>query len=602
MKEKFQKLIDEIKKIGRGIKNLRSFKFGSKDSRGRAGAIANGQLWRSFLKIFSNKEKIIALVLTIILVVDLITIIGKFYFDHTTAVADFGAQYTEGEIGAPQFINPLLAQSQTDKDLTTLVYAGLYKIDSRGHLVSDLAASPNPDVSADGKTYTIKIKPNLKWIDGQPLNADDVIFTIQTLQNPDFKSPLQKIWHNISIQKIDDLTVQFKNQVVSAPFLTNLTLGILPKHIWQNVSANQFFLTKLNLQPIGDGPYFVKEIRNAHDGSVQSITFESYSNYGAGKPYIDHVQINFYQNYQDALLALHSKEIQGLGLVAFNQKVFVDPKTTFKISKLPVAEYQALFFNLAKNHAILGDPAVRAALEQSLDRNKIITDVYDNLAFPDYGPILPGQIGYNPDIAKINAFNLDGAKKTLDQAGWVVDPKTGMRAKGGQVLQFSITTNDFVLNQNAADALKSQWQQIGANITVNIVPTADLESKYIRPRNFDSLLFAINAGVDPDPFVFWHSSQAKDPGLNIAQYKNTVADALIANGHNTFDPAKRTADYQQFQTVLATDVPAIFIAQSAYVYEIIPAVKGLELQVLANPENRFYDIVHWYIQTKRIFK
>jgi len=586
LKEKFRQLLEEFKRIGRGIKNLRFFKF---------------KLVRKFFGIFGRREKITLAVLALLLIADLAISGGRLYLKNTRAVPAFGSQYTEAEVGQPQLINPLLAQTQTDKDLTNLVYAGLYKFDAEGGLIPDLADG-GPQIDASGKTYTVKLKPGLKWNDGQTLNADDVIFTVETLQNADYKSLLRHTWQNITVSKIDDLTIQFKNQAVSAPFLSNLTLGILPAHIWQKVSPNQFLSTKLNLQPVGSGPYFVKEILNARDGSAESMTFESYSNYWQGKPYIDHVKINFYQNYQDALLALHSKEVQGLGSVSFDQKIFVDPKTSLKISKLPTYEYQALFFNLVKSHNVLGDPAVRTALAQSIDRNKIINDVYQGLAFPDYGPIMSGQVGYNPDISKINSYDPANAKKILDQSGWTVDPKTGMRIKGKQPLQFSITTNDFVLNSDIATALKNQWQQIGVNVTVNIVASADLENKYIRPRNFDSLLFGIKTNPDPDPFVFWHSSQAKDPGLNISQYSNTLADKLISNAHSTFDLNKRFADYQQFQNVLATDVPAIFIAQSAYIYEMAQQIKGMQLQLLANPENRFYDIVHWYIQTRRIFK
>lgn len=586
MKEKFRQFIEEVQRIRRGIQNLRFFKL--------------AYLGR-FFKAFSRKEKLAVLLLIAIFVADLAVLAGRYYVSHTVPVAAFGSDYTEGEVGTPRFINPLLAQTQTDKDLTTLVYAGLYKLDGNAQLIPDLADGL-PQISPDQKDYTIKLKPNLKWSDGTALTADDVIFTIDTLQNPDYKSPERKLWLNVTADKVNDLTVSIKNKIVAAPFLANLTLGILPKHLWANITPDQFLLTKLNLQPVGSGPYFAKEIDNSAGGSLQSITFESYSNYWQSKPYIDHIKINFYGSYQDALLALHSKEIQGFGFVPFDQKIFVDPKTSLQIQKLPVFEYQALFFNLDKSHNILGDPAVRQALAQSTDRGQIVDQVYAGLALPAYGPIMPGQLGYNPDIEKINAFNLDSAKQILDQAGWTADPQTGMRTKNKTPLQFSITTTDFSLNQKTAELLRDQWKKIGADVAVNIVPTADLESKYIRPRNFDSLLFAVNPNLDPDPFVFWHSSQAKDPGLNIAQYKNAAADKLISDAHNTFDSKERTADYQQFQTIVANDVPAIFLDQSMFVYEMTPEVKGIQLGTLANPENRFYDIVHWYIQTKRVFK
>ena len=586
MNQFISQLFEEGRRIKRGLKNLRFFKFAN---------------FLAVLKALNRNERLALLILAVVLVADLATMGVRFYVRNTVSVAAFGADYTEGEVGFPEFINPLLAQTQTDKDLTALVYAGLFKFDGQNHLIPDLATD-QPQFSSDEKTFSVKLRPNLKWSDGQPLNADDVVFTVQTLQDPAFKSPLRSQWASVTVQKIDDQTIQFKSKSVSAPFLTNLVLGILPKHIWSNVSADQFTVKRLNLQPVGSGPYFVKEIRNSGSGELQSMTFESYSNYWAGKPYIDNIKVNFYENYDDALLALHSKEIQGFGFIPFDTKVNVDPKTTLQVSKLPVYEYQAVFFNLSRSHAVLGDPTVRTALAQSVDRQKIIDDVYQGLALPDYGPIMPGQIGYNPDIEKINGLNLDAAKAALDKAGWVVDNSTGIRHKGNSALAFTITTSDFALNQKTAEALRDQWRTIGADVQVQSIANRDIEKQTIRPRNYDALLFAESTGADPDPFVFWHSSQANDPGFNLAQYKNTAADSVISDAHNTFDPAVRTKDYQDFQTIFAADEPAVFIDQSVFVYELTPEIKGVQLQALANPEDRFYDIVHWYISTKRVFK
>jgi peptide/nickel transport system substrate-binding protein len=586
LKNFFTRLFEEGKKIGRGTKNLRLFEFAD---------------IKKIFKAFSKKEKIAFVILAVLLIGNVAFVAGRFYMQHTMAVPANGGTYIEGEVGSPQFINPLLSQSQTDKDLTHLVYAGLYKLDAKGNLIPDLAESAL-QISKDSKQYNVQLRSNLKWSDGQELNADDVIFTIQILQNPAYKSPLRRLWQNISVQKIDNLTIKFTNQSVSAPFLSNFTLGILPKHIWSKVTPEQFLLTQLNLAPVSSGPYFIKEIRKSVSGDVLSLKLESYSDYWQGKPLIDQIIINFYQNYEDALFALHSNGIQGFGFIPFDEKVYVDAKTSLQILKLPLYEYQSLFFNLDKSHNVLGDPAVRQALAKATDRASLINDVYPGLAAPAYGPIMPGQLGYNGDIQKINNFDIEAAKAILDKAGWIADPKSGLRAKGKVALQFSITTNDFVLNIKSAQDLKNQWQKIGADVTVNTVATADLESNVIRPRNFESLLFAEKTGTDPDPFFFWHSSQAKDPGFNLAQYKNALADKLISQARNTLDTSARDNDYKQFQSVLATDAPAIFLDQSFFVYEITPDVKGLQIKTLANPEDRFYDVVHWYIQTKRIWK
>lgn len=584
LSKKIQNLTLELKKIGRGIKKLRFFKFTD---------------LRRIFRVFSFREKVVVGLLFALLLSDLVFLGTNFYIGKTKVVPAYGGTYSEGELGQPRYINPLLAQSQSDKDLSKLVYAGLYKYDPNGNFVPDLAES-DLKISTDQKQYTVKLKSGLKWQDGKPINADDVVFTIQLLQNPDYKSPLRKLWQNIQTKKIDDLTITFTNPDISAPFLTNLTLGILPAHIWSGIAANNFYFAKENLEPVGSGAYFIKEISKSVSGDIRTITLNSWSNYYSGRPYIDVVVLKFYTDYESMLSGFHTKEVDAIGFIPFDKKIFVDMnRSNIQVSKIPVYQYQALFFNLSKSSKVLGDLTVRSALAQSIDRNAFIQDVYSGLALPAETPILPGQLGYTSTTI---SFNPNAAETALDKAGWVKNAQTGMRAKGNVALKFTITTNDFVLNVKSAENLQQQWKKIGADITVTVVPTSELENNYLRNRNFESLLFAESTGYDPDPFVFWHSSQSANPGFNIAQYKNTTIDKLITQARSTFDKTQRSSDYNQFQNIFIQDLPAIILDQSVFVYETRPNVQGLSLKYLANPEDRFYDISHWYVSTKRSWK
>lgn len=577
--------ISEIKRTGRGIKNLRSFKFK------HLGPI---------FKLFGRKEKIWVISLLALIIMDVFLLTTTFYTANTVKVPANGGSYSEGMVGEPRFINPLLAQTQTDKDLTRLVFAGLYKYDNQGNIVPDLA---NGDfkLSDDQKQYTISLKPNLKWHDGHSISADDVIFTIQTIQNPDYKSPVHALWNNITAEKIDNLTVKFSNKNVSAPFVTNLTLGILPKHIWQNVPPQNFYIAKYNLEPIGNGPYFVKEINKLPNGTVRSVLLESYSNYANGKAYIDDIVLKFYQTNQDMISGLHTKEVDSIGFIPFDKKIFVDPKNTkLNILQIPVFQYQALFFNLSKNKA-LGSHAVREAMAKSIDRSTFIDDVYSGMAIPAYTPILPGQIGYDQSSSLKNSFDLDAANSILEKDGWKKDA-SGMRFKGKDALQFTITTNDFSLNVKSAENLKEQWAKIGLNVGINVVASAEFEKNHLRTRNFEGLLFAESSGYDPDPFIFWHSSQSNNPGVNLSQYKNLTIDKIIADARTTFNGSTRSGFYKQFQDIFSYDLPAIILDQSVFVYEMRPDVSGINIKVLANPEDRFYDVNHWYLNTGRDWK
>ena len=268
------------------------------------------------------KRKDLDLFLLALIIIDVLLLSIGLYSANTVVVPANGGSYSEGMVGEPRFINPLLAQTQTDKDLTRLVFSGLYKYDNQGNIVPDLATE-NFKLSDDQKQYTISLKPNLKWHDGHSITADDVIFTIQTIQNPDYKSPVHALWNSIVAEKIDNLTIKFTNKNVSAPFVTNLTLGILPKHIWQNVPPQNFYIAKYNLEPVGNGPYFVKEINKLPNGTVRSILLESYSNYANGKAYIDEVSLKFYQTNQDMISGLHTKEVDSIGFIPFDKKILL---------------------------------------------------------------------------------------------------------------------------------------------------------------------------------------------------------------------------------------------------------------------------------------
>lgn len=576
---------EEVLKIGRGIKKLRFFKFAD---------------LRGFLNILTYKEKVVLATLLAILVLDMFSISRKYYLSATVTQASFGGSFSEGVIGEPKFINPLLAQSRTDKDLTNLVFSGLYKYENSA-IVPSLAAS-DPEISTDQKQYTIRLKENLKWHNNQDISADDVVFTFGLLQNPDYKSPQMKLWKNIKVEKIDNLTVKFTNNDVSSPILSNLTLGILPQNIWSKISASDFYTSKYNLEAIGSGPYSIKELSKSVSGNIRALTFKAFADYSAGRPYINEITMKFYADNEQLIAALHTKEVDAIGFVPFSQKIYVDPKkSNLSVLTIPLNQYQGLFFNLKKSSAVLGDRSVRQALAQSVDRNAFIKDVYLGMAVPAYSPILPGQLGYLANPENKNLFNPGAATDLLEKAGWIKD-SSGFRIKAKNRLQFTITTNDFVLNQRSAENLQDQWAKIGAEVKVNIVPTADLEKNFIRSRNFEALLFSESTGFDPDPFVFWHSSQSNDPGLNLAAYKNNTIDALIADARTNFDKETRIKDYEQFQEIFSIDLPAIILDQSVFVYQMHPKIKGVGLKTLANAENRFYDIGQWYVEDKRVWK
>jgi peptide/nickel transport system substrate-binding protein len=547
------------------------------------------------LENFSRKE-IYSLIATVLAVI----LSGGFLVIH--AFSDqgpgphYGGELVEGLVGQPQFINPVLAlNSNVDTDISRVIYAQLLKFDAAGNLAPDLAESL-PTVAEDQRTYTLKIKPNLKWSDGKPLNADDVVFTIQTIQAADFESPLRPNWSRVKVEKIDDLTLTFQLREVSVSFMNNFAVGILPKHVWQGLTPRNFRLSDINLKPIGSGPYSVREIKKTSDGTIKSITLQANQNYHEGEPYISNLTFRFYNDYEGLINAYQGKEIQSLGYVPFDKNAFLNENEKMSQYRVSLPQYQAVFFNLSKN-SVLSDKAVRQALWLVTDRSTIINDVYNGNAAPSFGPILPGSLGYNENIEKSVHKSLDEAIGLLEKSGWMIDPATNLRvhSTSKKNLEFNLTlSGNLVLNVKTAQILETQWEQLGAKVNLVVVGPNELESQYIRPRSFEALLFSENVGADPDPFPFWHGTQAHDPGLNLSGFVNAEADRLLTEARQTADATVREKNYRRFQEIINGELPAIFIARSLYIYNVPKKVSGINLEDIVSPAERFLDINHWY--------
>ncbi|HYC79480.1 MAG TPA: peptide ABC transporter substrate-binding protein [Candidatus Binatia bacterium] len=509
---------------------------------------------------------------------------------------DYGGEIVEGLVGQPQFINPILAPaSSVDSDLSKVVYAQLLKFDDELNLVPDMAEEL-PEVSEDQKVYTMKLKPNLRWHDGQAIQADDVIFTVETIQNADYESPLRTNWGRVKVEKKDDLTIVFTLREVSASFITNFVLPIIPKHIWENTSPSNFRLSDYNLRPIGSGPYVFREIKKTSDGTIRSLTLKSNENYHEGRPYIDRITFKFYNDYDGLINAFQGREIDTLGYLPFDRKS-LESNGKFNQHQFNLPQYQAVFFNLPKS-AVLADKSVRQALWLSTNRENIISEVYLGYAKPAYGPILEGNLGYAKEIAERTHTSTVEAASILDKAGWVLDQATNTRSKNNRRLEFNLATNNFVVNVKTAQILQEQWQQIGVTVNLIIVSPQELQQDYIRSRNFDALLFFENTGADPDPYPFWHSSQARDPGLNLSGFSNAEADRLLTTARQTSDTNVRSQNYHQFQNIITNELPAVFLNNVVYVYNVPGKLQGLDFETIIQPSERFLNVNKWYLETK----
>ncbi len=535
------------------------------------------------------------------------------YRHFTKPAPDYGGSLTEGLIGAPKHLNPLLAQSNdADKDLSSLIYSGLVKYDDRGKIENDLAESYQ--VSDDGLTYTFKLRDNLKWHDGQSLTASDIIFTVLTAQNADYGSAQRISWQGVDVSKIDDRTVVFKLKNKYAQFIGNVTLGILPEHIWENIKPASFGLSEFNLKPIGSGPYKFSKIRRDTLGNIRSFELTAFDKYHGGKPYISKLTFKFYPSETDLLSAYNNNEVEGLGSISAQNLSSIRFLGQLRVKKLNLPRYFAVFFNQNRSKQV-ADKDVRLGLSYAIDKKSILHKILASHGTVVDSPMMPGIIDVPDSILKYE-FNIELAKKTLDDAGWKyptsssadisfrektpsASTKKPIKPEEPTKLEIRLTTSDWPELVAVANEIKRQWEEIGVQVEIETLPLPELQQA-IKSREYDALLFGEVLALDPDPFSFWHSSQKRDPGLNLALYDNKDTDKLLEDARQTLERSARLSKYDDFQKIVTKDIPAIFLYSPDYLYAQPAKIKGNDTTLISVPSDRFDSISNWYIETKRV--
>lgn len=519
---------------------------------------------------------------------------------YSVAVPAEGGALREGIIGIPRFINPLLANSDADRDLTAVVYSGLLRNNGKGELVPSLA--DRYEISDNGLTYTFYLKDDLRWSDGTRISADDVLFTISLVKDPNYRSVLRPNWEGVTIEKKDEKIIEFKLAKPYAPFLENTTIGILPKHVWQDVLAPEFTLSEKNLRPVGAGPYRVVSFEQNSTGRIVSYTLEPNPYYVPHAPSIKTLTFVFFTSATELQDSYRNGIVDSASIPGIIPSASSDATTL----SLPLPRIFGIFFNQNSSKA-LADDAVREALTYATDHDRLVESVLQNQGIAIWTP-LPPQTLTSENTRRQNPylFDVNESNEILTKAGWIDSNKDGIREKkidkADVPLSFTISTSDAPDLVATARLLQDMWRQVGAQIDLAIFEIGDFEQNILRPRKYEAILFGEIFGFDPDPFAFWHSSQRNDPGLNIALYTNPRADTLLEQARTQIDRAQREKTYQEFQTMVTEEHAAVFLYSPYYHYKISTAVHGYNITYITNPSDRFGSVHEWFIKTKKQWK
>lgn len=558
---------------------------------------------------FGIAEKVFFYTVSAIMIISGLVLLKQANDKFLVDVPDKGGYLNEGIIGSPRFVNPVLATSDVDRDLSFLLYSGLMKISTSGELIPDMAKDYN--ISDDGLTYTFNLKDDLTFHDGVKITSDDIEFTIKKIQDGSIKSPKRASFYDVGVEKVNDSQIKFILKKPYSPFLENLTVGILPKHLWNNLDSDQFPLSQYNVEPIGSGPYKVNKMQTLNKNMLLVPTYYElvpFNNYALGRPFINNLTIRFYRDEKTLISAYNSGEIESINSISPENMATVKKQTGAEIKISPLPRIFAVFFNQNQSE-VLANKEVRVALDMTADRKEMVDQVLGGYGKPLHGPIPPGMEGSDgSDYSNIsNAVDIDGAKAVLAKAGWLMNTKTGIlekkiNKKKTIQLSFSISTLNAPDLTKDAEILKNNWEKLGARVDIKEFELGDLQQNIIRPRKFDALLYGEVVGRDMDFFAFWHSSQRNDPGLNVAMYTNSKVDKLLDDARKTLDLSARVSKYQEFESEINKDVPAVFLYSPEFIYIVPEKVKSADIGVITMPFERFMSINTWYIETNKVWK
>jgi peptide/nickel transport system substrate-binding protein len=543
------------------------------------------------LKYFLDyKEKRIIFISSIFLVLALLVLGGRFLWNNLMEVPKYGGEYTEGLVGSIQYINPILCQgNDNDRDISRLVFSGLFKINTNGELENDLIK--NYQISEDQKIYIFTLKKDIFWHDGMKLVADDIGFTLAAIQNPEFKSPLYKTLQGVIFEKINEDSFKLSLAEPFSPFISTLTFGILPMHLWENISPENSTLTELNKKPIGTGPFMYKSFKKDSAGNIKQYTLVNFKDYYGKKAYLKNIILKLYSNSDSALEALKNNQVQGISFLSQDNYNEISSSDNFHIYNFNMPQYSALFFN-PKKQELLKDRDIRMALSLAINKRELATELGSGLK-EAYGPL---DFIIDP---KKDEYDLETAAKLLKEAGW--EMKDNFLEKDEKKLELTITSVDNNEYIKILQYIKKQWSKLGITTNLEIIPGNKITNQVISPRDYEILLIAQILSYDPDPYPFWHSSQTKI-GLNLSNFANQNIDDILEEARKITSFEERLIKYDNFQEILKKEYVAIFLFRPTYYYPVASHVKGVDTEVIYLPSDRFSNIENWYLKTKKTFK
>jgi len=520
-----------------------------------------------------------------------------------------GGSFAEGVVGQSVRLNPLLDRgNQVDRDINRLLYGALVRFNSFGDPVPELAESFA--VSADATLYNFTIRDDAVWHDGEPVTSDDVIYTYSKFSEEGYSAPedLKQLWAEVQIVRLDEKNVQFQLPERFAPFMDYMTVGLLPDHLLRGVDGESLIDHPFNLEPIGSGPFRFEEFQRDENGDVIGVSLTAFEEYVLGSPFLERVEFLFFENSEQALQAFQEGEIDGIGQVSDDilEMALAQPELNLHSVRSPSTT--VVFLNTQHpDKSYLGEKNFRQALMMAIDRERMIGELLEGQGLIASGPILPGHWAAASNLEPL-PFDVAAAEGLLAGLGWEIP--TGIlpgapeyvRTDGEKPLSLQLAHLDEPLYFSIAQMLRSSWQKVGIDVELVSFPAQTILSEMLIPREFDAVLTELDASqtADPDPYSFWHDSQA-ETGQNYSGFEDRNISIWLEQARVTANKERRQELYRDFQFRFRDQVPALMLYHPIFTYAISSDVQGASVGPIFDPSDRFANIGDWFLLVRRGF-
>ncbi|OGY23851.1 MAG: hypothetical protein A2126_00535 [Candidatus Woykebacteria bacterium GWB1_45_5] len=470
--------------------------------------------------------------------------------------------FIEGVVGTPTYPNPLFDSTETAKDISSLIFRGLTKVDSKGEVQPDLAESFQRISETE---YLFYLRRNIFWHDGRKFSSDDVVYTIGLTQEPSYQGPLATNFKDVQVEKINDYQVKFKLQEPFSPFPYVTTVGIMPKHI----SLKKY-------KPVGTGPFSVKKI----DKDKVVLTNSNLN-----------LIFKFFRNINEAKLSLKLGQIHALGGLSPQEVERLEQFGTTKTYRHTFLFRAAtVFFNTKAS--FLQEKNVRQALSYAIDKEALRKSIggVTSVSAKNQLPLVT-----SVDNAKERyPYSLEEAKKKLETASFKLE--NGIWQKEDEKLYLTITNvGDPELN-SISNFLKEAWINLGVAVETKNVSSETMRKEIVPNRNFEVLVNFQEISPDSDQYVLWHTTQAQKS--NITGISKSGLDKILEDARKSSDQKERNEKYRLFTTLLSDEAPAIFLYYPQYTWLVSKKVTGIDFSDFALPCNRFNSFKGWNIERK----